>query len=141
MLLETVALRPDQSPQSSQARYPPRSEYSPETKSKRSLAVHSYAGNSDRHDHQWLKEQGLLSVKELWVNIHYSRPNGGISSVNRPVRTRTRVEDPVLAGVVWGLGGQPPRLSDSTDLEVFKEDIYPILYFGIIDDTHPDDLR
>jgi RNA-directed DNA polymerase len=20
---------------------------------------------------QWLKEQGLLSVKELWVNIHY----------------------------------------------------------------------
>jgi len=20
---------------------------------------------------QWLKDQGLLSVKELWVNIHY----------------------------------------------------------------------
>ncbi|MEW6669520.1 MAG: hypothetical protein AB1512_30285 [Thermodesulfobacteriota bacterium] len=24
-----------------------------------------------------LKDQGLLSVKELWVNIHYSRPMAG----------------------------------------------------------------
>jgi hypothetical protein len=23
-----------------------------------------------------LKDQGLVSVKELWVNIHYSRPGG-----------------------------------------------------------------
>ena len=38
---------------------------------------------------QWLKDQGLVSVKELWVNIHYSRFSG-IGSVNRPVRICTR---------------------------------------------------
>ena len=38
---------------------------------------------------QWLKEQGLLSVKELWVNIHYPT-YGSVGSVNRPVRTRMR---------------------------------------------------
>ena len=26
---------------------------------------------------KWLKEQGLVSVKERWVNIHYSRPRAG----------------------------------------------------------------
>jgi len=31
----------------------------------RTLATHSGMTN------QWLKEQGLVSVKELWVNIHY----------------------------------------------------------------------
>jgi len=25
----------------------------------------------DPNDHLWLKDQGLLSVKELWVGIHY----------------------------------------------------------------------
>jgi len=32
--------------------------------------------------------------------------------VNRPVRTRMRVEDPVLAGVVWGPGEKNLRLPD-----------------------------
>jgi len=31
----------------------------------RTLATHTGMTN------RWLKEQGLISVKELWVNIHY----------------------------------------------------------------------
>ena len=31
----------------------------------RTLATHSGMTN------QWLKEQGLISIKEQWVNIHY----------------------------------------------------------------------
>jgi len=26
---------------------------------------------------QWFSDQGLLSVKELWVKIHYSRQKAG----------------------------------------------------------------
>ena len=26
---------------------------------------------------QWLKEQGLISIKKLWVNVHYSRLMAG----------------------------------------------------------------
>jgi RNA-directed DNA polymerase len=51
---------------------------------------------------QWLKDQGLLSVKELWVNIHYSRLwRDPVDSVNRPVRTRMR-------GAVGAGGERPP---------------------------------
>jgi hypothetical protein len=44
---------------------------------------------------QWLKDKGLLSVKELWVGTcppqEDSLPNHGPAiSVNRPVRTRMR---------------------------------------------------
>ena len=42
---------------------------------------------------EWLKDQGLLSVKDLWVNIYLpladSLPDyGPLDSVNRLVRTR-----------------------------------------------------
>jgi hypothetical protein len=42
-----------------------------------------------------LKEQGLVSVKELWVNIYPPLVDplpdyGPVGSVNRPVRTRMR---------------------------------------------------
>jgi len=44
---------------------------------------------------QWLKEQGLISVKELWVNIHPPRADslpsyGSVDSVSRPLLTRMR---------------------------------------------------
>jgi len=51
---------------------------------------------------QWLKDQGLLSVKELWVKIHYP-----VGSGNRLMRTRMIVEDPV-AGSGVEAGGEPP---------------------------------
>ncbi len=51
---------------------------------------------------QWLKDQGLLSGKELSVNIHYSRLwRDPVDSVNRPVRTRMR-------GAVGAGGERPP---------------------------------
>ena len=37
--------------------------------------------------------------------VHLLPDYGPVCSVKRPVRTRTRVADPVLAGVLWGLGG------------------------------------
>jgi hypothetical protein len=47
---------------------------------------------------QWLKDQGLLSVKELWVSIHYSRPTG------RDSLGETRSADPHAACCGgWGL--------------------------------------
>jgi len=48
---------------------------------------------------KWLKDQGSLSVKDLWVNIHYPA-YGPVIFVNRPVRTRTP------GGV--GAGGEKP---------------------------------
>jgi len=50
----------------------------------------------------WLMDQGLLSVKELWVNIYPPLAGvlpgyGSVESVKRPVRTR-------MPGVV-GAGG------------------------------------
>ena len=59
---------------------------------------------------QWLKDQALVSVKELWVNIYppggsVTSPKGGIGSVNRPVRlpdlggNRMQGVDPTLADV------------------------------------------
>jgi hypothetical protein len=64
---------------------------------------------------QPLKEQGLVSVKELWVNT-YPRlgnpllsPEGGIGSVNRPVRTRMQGEDPTLADVARQMRGNVGR--------------------------------
>jgi len=59
----------------------------------------------------WLKEQGLVSVRDLWIAFHY--PNGQLEPLmNRPVRTRTP------GGVVSG-GEKPPltRLANtSTEL-------------------------
>jgi hypothetical protein len=46
---------------------------------------------------QWLKEQGLVSVKELWVHIHYG-DCGPVGVMNRLVRPRR-----MLGGV--GAGG------------------------------------
>jgi RNA-directed DNA polymerase len=31
----------------------------------------AYKAESPGMTNDWLKDQGLLSVKELWVNIHY----------------------------------------------------------------------
>jgi len=44
---------------------------------------------------QWLMDQGLLSVKELWVNIYPPQADplpdySPVTSVNRPLRTRMR---------------------------------------------------
>ncbi len=52
---------------------------------------------------KWLTEQGLISVKDQWVKIHYSA-FGPITLMKRPVRSRTQ-------GVV-GAGGKNPRLPD-----------------------------
>jgi len=51
---------------------------------------------------KWLKEQGLISVKEQWVKIHY--PTTARNSVNRPVRAR------MPGGGVLGI--RDPRLPD-----------------------------
>ena len=55
---------------------------------------------------KWLKDQGLISVKELWVKT--SLPGyGPVTSANRPVRTR-------MPGGVGGGGEKPPLTRLST---------------------------
>jgi len=59
-----------------------------------------------------LREQGLISIKELWVNIYLPQADSlsgysPISFVKRPVRTR-------IPGIVGAEGDKPPatRLGD-----------------------------
>ena len=73
---------------------------------------------------QWLKDQGLLSVKELGVNIHY--PLGPVGSVNRLVRTR------MLGGVGRGSSKLPLTRLAASSFEIctnrHKAKHYRLLY-------------
>ena len=70
---------------------------------------------------KWLNDQGLISVKELWVNIPLLPGYGPVLSVNRPVRTR-------MAGGV-GAGGEKPsatRLCDFIKLQLYLSRLFKL---------------
>jgi hypothetical protein len=83
-----MALVPQQNTPSSQPWYPPRSGYSHEPKPKRTLAVRSHTGNSNRHD-QSMAKGSRFSVCQRTVGEHPLPNYGPVIFVNRPVRTRT----------------------------------------------------
>ena len=55
---------------------------------------------------QWLKKQGLISIKELWVNIHYSRKAGPDKLCETP-SALVRLEGTRLLCVVGAEGEKP----------------------------------
>jgi len=78
---------------------------------------------------QPLKEQGLLSVKELWVNIYPPEdplPDyGSVGSVNRPVRSPASGGDPHAGRRSRLSGCGSPEASKCGEGEL-KAPLYPI---------------
>jgi hypothetical protein len=86
VLLEAVAVVPHQDSGAAKTVSPTWDFHQSRAESWRSVGHVPQTDPQHGMTNQWLKEQGLISVKELRVKIHYPARPG--NSVNRPVRTR-----------------------------------------------------
>ena len=101
VLLETVAVYPYQSSKSSQTGYFQERGHLDIAQPQRAMAFVPEPGAVQAGmTNKWLSEQGLISVKEQWVKIHYPA-TGPVILMNRPMRTR-------LWGGVGAGGLKPP---------------------------------
>ena len=71
VLLETMAQNPNQSPQPSEVGAPKKQAIMTALSRKGPWHLSRTMATQSAMTNKWLSEQGLISVKQLWVRIHY----------------------------------------------------------------------
>jgi hypothetical protein len=113
VLLETVEASTYQDQEAPQAGGIPENRPERRAQQERAVETRTYTGNPDRYDPDFIGTQGTrLSICQRTVGEHSLSGYGPVVSVNRLVRTRMLVVDPVSAGVVWGGGVKISPLPD-----------------------------